>query len=51
MKAGFLGGPQKRAPAKKAEPKPTIEDVTHIKAKGKNDNLKMDEVQEAMKAS
>ena len=44
MKAGFLsGGSQKRAPAsKKAEPK--IEDVTHIKAKDKNEQLKMDEV-------
>jgi hypothetical protein len=42
MKGGFLlGGAKKPA-------KPKVEDVTHLKAQPKNENLKLNEVQNAM---
>lgn len=50
MQAGFLNGPP---PKKKAAPKPKAEqeDLTHLKAKPKGENLKFDEVQEAMNSN
>lgn len=51
MAAGFLNGPPKKkkaAPAPKKIEKVEIEDQTHIKAKSKEDKLKIDEVQDAM---
>lgn len=52
MKGGFLlgGGAPKKAAPKKATAEPKIEDVTHVKAKGKNSALELTEVQEAMKS-
>lgn len=46
MKGGFLsGGPSKPKPVKKAE------DLTHIKAKPKEETLKLTEVQDAMSST
>lgn len=45
MRGGFLNGP----PPKKAKPAAAaVEDHTNLKAKSKDDTLKMPEVQEAM---
>jgi hypothetical protein len=45
LKGGFLlGGGQKKA-------QPKVEDVTHVKAKSKDESLKIDEVQSAMKSN
>ena len=52
LKGGFLlgGGAKKTAASKPAQKqKPKIEDMTHVKAKPKEDQLKFDEVQNAMK--
>ena len=46
----MLGGGAKKTATKPAQkPAPKIEDVTHVKAKPKEDQLKFDEVQNAMK--
>ena len=58
FKAGFLlGGNKKKAapkaqPAAAAQPKPAVvEDVTHVKAKDPNANLRFDEVQNNLKTN
>lgn len=55
--AGFLNAKPKKQAVKKAAPEPEkkqqaqVEDLTHMKAKGKDDRLKLDEVQDAMNQS
>ncbi len=47
MKGGFLLG----NPAQKPKPQKKAEDLTHIKAKPKEEQLKLSEVQEAMSST
>lgn len=47
MQGGFLSGGNKPKPKQQQQPK--IEDVTHVKAKPKTEQFKIEEVQEAMK--
>lgn len=51
MKGGFLlgGGAKKKPAAKPQTQQPKVEDMTHIKAKPKDENLRFDDVQSAMK--
>ena len=50
MRGGFLNGGGAKKPAAQSKPTqpPKTEDLTHIKAKSKEDQLKFSEVQDAM---